>query len=99
MFLLTALVIYFIPSSGFSAYLKHIKVVFPTVKNIVFLASGEYDLYFFAEENRGYLTVANRCYFHNIGLNFFPKRSECNILDCHYAAVVRTSNEATDVTL
>ena len=29
--------------------------------------SDEYDIYFF--------TVANRGYFDNLGLNFFPKRS------------------------
>ena len=60
---------YFIPSSEFNAYLKQIKVILSAVKKYrIFFTSDEYDLYFF--------TVANRGCFGNIGLNFFPKRSE-----------------------
>ena len=58
---------YFIHSSKFNVYLKQIKVILSTKKNIVFFTSDEFDLYFD--------TVANRGYFDNFGLNFFPKRS------------------------
>ena len=59
---------YFIPSSEFNVYLKQIKVVLSTVKKYrIFFTSDEYDLYLFI--------VANRDYFDNLGLNFFPKRS------------------------
>ena len=79
------IIIYFIPSSEFSAYLKQIEVI------SYFFTSDEYDLYFF--------TVANRGCFDNLGLNFFQERSGMHhsCLTLHYE--VRTSNKVNDVTL
>ena len=58
----------FLYSSEVNAYLKLIKVLLPTVKKYrIFFTSEEYDLYFH--------TAANRGYFDNSGLYFFPKRS------------------------
>ena len=60
--------IYFIPSSEWNAYLKQIKVILSAVKKYrIFFTSDEYCLYFFA--------VANRGCFDNLGPNFFQKRS------------------------
>ena len=63
----------FILSSEFNAYLKKIKVVLSTLKK-----NRIRFLFFF--------TVANRDYFDNIGLNFFPKRSgmHCSCLTLRY---------------
>ena len=59
---------YFIPSSEFNVYLKQIKSGnVDSGKISYFFTSDEYDLYLFI--------VANRDYFDNLGLNFFPKRS------------------------
>ena len=62
------MVLYFIPSSEFNAYLKQIKVLLSAVKKIsYFFTSDGYDLYYF--------TVVNRSCLDNVGLNFFQKRS------------------------
>ena len=76
------ILLYFIPSSEFNAYLKQIKVILSAVKKYrIFFTSDEYDLYFF--------TVANRGCFDKLGLSFFVmKRSgmHCSCLTLRYGS-------------
>ena len=86
--------IYFIPSSEFNAYLKHIKVILSAVKkyrNFSLVTSTLYTVYFFTAAHRGCVD--------NLGLYLFQKRSGMSDITLRmYAHQIKQRTSHFDVT-